>query len=99
MSGIAEVMHAVATATTDDFQLRHVPAEELRTVYQRRRARLMDAHPTSDAVDRLLKALASYTHADVSVVTLEGSGRVVSIWLSEPPDSVLATLVADDKRQ
>lgn len=31
-------------------------------------------------------------------VTLEGSGQVISIWLTEQGDSVLAAWLADDHR-
>ncbi len=98
MGGIAEVTHAVAAMKTDNLRLIYVPAGELLAVYQRRRARLPDAHPTSAAVNWLLNVLASYVSADVGVVTLEGSGRVMSIWLTERGDSVLATLAGDDRR-
>lgn len=99
MSGIAEVTHAVAAMKTDYLGLSYVPAAKLLAVYQRRRARLPDAHPTSTAVDWLLNALPSYVGADVGLVMLKGAGRVMFIWLTEQGDSVLATLVGDDHRE
>lgn len=98
MSGIAEVTQAVAAMKTDFLQLSDVRAEELRIIYQRRRARLPDTHPTSAAVDWLLNALASYASAYVRVVSFESPGRLMTIWLTEQADSVLATAAHDDRR-
>ena len=98
MSGVAGVTHAVAAINADDLELRYVSAEELRGVYRRRRERLPDAHPTSPAVDALLAMLAAYAGAYVGTVTLEGAGQVMSVWLTEKADSVLATMAADDNR-
>jgi hypothetical protein len=98
MSGIAEVTHAVAAMKTDFLRSADVRAEELRTIYQRRRARLPDAHPTSAAVDWLLNVLASYASAHVRLVSLESPGRVMAVWLTEQADSVLATAADDDRR-
>jgi hypothetical protein len=52
----------------------------------------------SAAVDALLAALAAYTGAYVGTVTVEGAGHVMSVWLTEKADSVLATMAADDNR-
>jgi hypothetical protein len=98
MSGIAEVRHAVAAMKTDFLRSADVRAGELRTIYQRRRARLPDTHLTSAAVDWLLNALASYPSAYVRLVSLEIPGRVMTIWLTEQADSVLATMAHDDRR-
>jgi hypothetical protein len=98
MNGVVDVTRAVTAINADHLELRYVSAEELRGVYGRRRERSPDAHPTRAAVDTLLAALAGYADTYVGTVTLEVAGQVMSVWLTESADSVLATMAADDHR-
>ncbi|GAB3595602.1 hypothetical protein GCM10027408_02030 [Microbacterium tumbae] len=94
-----EVSREFAAMGADELELRYVSADELRGIYGRRSAGLPSGHSTRAAVDDLLAALKTYGSTYVGTVGMERAGRIVSVWLTETTDAVLAVMSAEDHRQ
>lgn len=87
------IVEILSDLDVDELTMRAIPASELRTTYERRRARMPDSHPSAPPVDRLLAALAAYRRSDVNAVVVDTPVGIAAVWLSEPVDVVLATLL------
>jgi len=92
------IVEALSRFEVDELTLRAIPASELRTTYERRRARMPDSHPSAPSVDRLLAALAAYRGNDVNAVVVETPVGIAAVWLSEPVAVALSTLLDKDNR-
>ena len=82
----------------DDVAMSEVSAHGLRKIYERRRRRMPDAHPLAPGVDRLLAALSDYRTATLHSISIEASGRVAAVWLSELDGTVMSSVVDTDRR-
>jgi hypothetical protein len=77
----------------DAFLAKSVPADELKTIYKRRKAHLAADHQKYESIERLLIALDAYSERVVLTVTLQGPEISGAIWLTSDAGSVLSTFV------
>ena len=94
--GGIRLLDLVTASRPGELVLKPIPVRELLAAYERRRARMPDAHPMSLTVDRLLTALAACKDEEVNVVTLEAPRSLVAVWLTKNADAVLSTLVEEE---